>query len=1090
MKEVHQMKLTNIFTQTCLIILMVFNMNVFAQVGINTSPIITESSLLSSRGGMYVDDTWVWIADDQNGLWRINKCDGTNDGYTTTDAYLKLSDIHHAGNYIYAVGYSSRFSFLGLVIYDDINGQIVGQAPAPSMSFSQNSIYAIGDYAYMGGLRGIEIFNISDPANPFHVRTIETTKDFDAIRGAGDYFYAGQITDDQLYIYDISTDPSNPTLRGTWDPNITDNIGRQYVDEANNLVYVIDNRQGFYIVDVSNPDAPTTKNSIVLDGSSSAYNNGVHVQNNWAIVAATDTYSGPIIHWINVTDPTRPRVEDSANMSGNRNYDVYLMGCHIHVAADGQYKKYEMEGFQPDAQISNTDESNYVGDDIYDITVWDQRKLQTISWGDSAIYKIKLENESYRKQSLKVDVTTPGPGWTFIYLDENNTDISAQVQNGTFLTDSLEYQESTVITLKMVPDETVPIGDRDGDVITVTAGKCVTDDCVASELDIVRANVYYNSGPASIGDLVWNDVNGNAWPDAGENGIANVILYLTNTTGDTIATDTTDTNGNYLFYPLGAGTYTVHVKNASLPPYYWTTTDNDPKLINLSSGNEYLWADFGYNELPSSDYDPTGFIYDEANGEIITGGLVTASGPGQITYLKDGSTGEYVFYTDGTPGLYTITLTVPPGYVSSTTCLPLDPPPFDPTGQSNPIILGNGENGTTGFLTSNACTPFYYTFNLEDGDPYIINNNFPLQTATYDFGDAPDPDYPTLLANNGARHLLGSGLFMGTSVDEDTDGQPNATSTGDDNDGSDDDDGVTFTSPLMQSFQNSIDVVTSADGYINGWMDFNNDGDWDDANEQIINGQAVTTGTNTINIQIPLIDETGLLRTIDVASRFRFSSQQALNYNGTAPDGEVEDYAIDVLIPVEIAAFEVISVEGMVKISWSTFTETENLGFRIFRSESEYGQYKIITQEMIPGAGNSANKKSYKYVDDTAKAGETYFYKLADYSLRGDKRMHKPVKVFVELPSEHSLKQNFPNPFNPETKISFSLKEAGKVQLKIYNMQGQVVTTLINRNTGPGAYNVTWNGTNSLGQIVPSGVYYYELQVNDFKQSRKMILTK
>lgn len=177
-------------------------------------------------------------------------------------------------------------------------------------------------------------------------------------------------------------------------------------------------------------------------------------------------------------------------------------------------------------------------------------------------------------------------------------------------------------------------------------------------------------------------------------------------------------------------------------------------------------------------------------------------------------------------------------------------------------------------------------------------------------------------------------------------------------------------------------------------------------------------------------------------------------------------------------------------ISWSTFTETENIGFHIFRSESEHGQYEQISQALIPGAGNSENEKNYKYVDDTTIAGNTYYYRLADYSLKGGNRKHKPVKVFVELPSEYSLKQNYPNPFNPETKISFSLKETGKVLLNIYNLQGQRVKTLINQQSQAGFHVVKWNGTNDLGIQVPSGVYLCKIQVNDFVQTRKMMFTK
>jgi len=127
------------------------------------------------------------------------------------------------------------------------------------------------------------------------------------------------------------------------------------------------------------------------------------------------------------------------------------------------------------------------------------------------------------------------------------------------------------------------------------------------------------------------------------------------------------------------------------------------------------------------DYDPSGYFYDEATGEIIAGGRVSVTGPGAVTIVHDGSSGFYQFTTDGTAGTYTITLTLPPSYVLSRKCLRQDPPPFDPTGGPNPTVLGNGEDGATGFLTSNACTDYYFTFDLELGDPFIINNNFPLK---------------------------------------------------------------------------------------------------------------------------------------------------------------------------------------------------------------------------------------------------------------------------------------------------------------------------------------------------------------------------
>jgi hypothetical protein len=135
------------------------------------------------------------------------------------------------------------------------------------------------------------------------------------------------------------------------------------------------------------------------------------------------------------------------------------------------------------------------------------------------------------------------------------------------------------------------------------------------------------------------------------------------------------------------------------------------------------------------DYDPTGYFYDEDTGEIIPGGKVEVTPAGPVTVIKDGSDGEYQFVTTQA-GLHTIHVTLPPGYAWSGTCL--DQGVLDPTGQPNPYSLGNGEDaGNPGFLTSAACTEFYLQIQLEGGDPFIINNNFPLHELPV--GGATEP---------------------------------------------------------------------------------------------------------------------------------------------------------------------------------------------------------------------------------------------------------------------------------------------------------------------------------------------------------------
>ncbi|MCZ6819787.1 MAG: T9SS type A sorting domain-containing protein [Calditrichaeota bacterium] len=101
-------------------------------------------------------------------------------------------------------------------------------------------------------------------------------------------------------------------------------------------------------------------------------------------------------------------------------------------------------------------------------------------------------------------------------------------------------------------------------------------------------------------------------------------------------------------------------------------------------------------------------------------------------------------------------------------------------------------------------------------------------------------------------------------------------------------------------------------------------------------------------------------------------------------------------------------------------------------------------------------------------------------------------------PQTFSLSQNYPNPFNPETVIEYQLQGSSSVRLRIYNVMGQEVRTLVNEKKPAGAYRVRWDGRDDGGKVVPAGVYFYRLEVggaarggrSNFVQTRKMILLK
>jgi hypothetical protein len=169
-----------------------------------------------------------------------------------------------------------------------------------------------------------------------------------------------------------------------------------------------------------------------------------------------------------------------------------------------------------------------------------------------------------------------------------------------------------------------------------------------------------------------------------------------------------------------------------------------------------------------------------------------------------------------------------------------------------------------------------------------------------DFGDAPELTFPTLLAANGARHLILPGFHLGASIDAEADGQPTSSADGDDlNGGPSDEDGVTFLTPVVPGLIVSLQVVASADGRLDGWLDFNGNGSWADPEDRIFTDEAVSAGINLLTFEVPL---NAVLTT--TFARFRFGSVGGLAFSGQAGDGEVEDYSVDLvpnlLLPVPL----------------------------------------------------------------------------------------------------------------------------------------------------------------------------------------------
>ncbi len=214
-------------------------------------------------------------------------------------------------------------------------------------------------------------------------------------------------------------------------------------------------------------------------------------------------------------------------------------------------------------------------------------------------------------------------------------------------------------------------------------------------------------------------------------------------------------------------------------------------------------------------------------------------------------------------------------------------------------------NRTTGHcytIFGGKCAEGYET--LDEGQ--TCDDCIKASEASLDFGDAPDPTYPTHAGSNGARHTVLPGIFLGKGVDAEVNGQPNDTATGDDENGSDED-GVVFLSALQSGALTDIEVTASVEGYLNAWVDFNGNGSFDGGNEQIFTDEVLAAGVNPLTFNVPSTALIGV-----TYARFRFNTRGLLDADGLASDGEVEDYAIEI-----VKTYGPYPTSGLTRAKWN-----------------------------------------------------------------------------------------------------------------------------------------------------------------------------
>jgi hypothetical protein len=189
-------------------------------------------------------------------------------------------------------------------------------------------------------------------------------------------------------------------------------------------------------------------------------------------------------------------------------------------------------------------------------------------------------------------------------------------------------------------------------------------------------------------------------------------------------------------------------------------------------------------------------------------------------------------------------------------------------------------------------------------------------------------------------------------------------------------------------------------------------------------------------------------------------------------------------LPVELSLFTSNVYGNNVQLKWSTVSELNNKGFSIERTKVSENLWSEI--KFVNGAGTTTNPVNYS-IEDKNLATAKYKYRLKQIDYNGNYKYYDlQNEVEIGVPAKFELGQNYPNPFNPTTKINFSLHLDTKVLLKVYDLTGRELSTLVNGELKPaGYYSVEFSGNGFA-----SGLYIYRIQTDKESVSKKMVLVK
>jgi hypothetical protein len=252
-----------------------------------------------------------------------------------------------------------------------------------------------------------------------------------------------------------------------------------------------------------------------------------------------------------------------------------------------------------------------------------------------------------------------------------------------------------------------------------------------------------------------------------------------------------------------------------------------------------------------------------------------------------------------------------------------------------------------------------------------------------------------------------------------------------------------------------------------------------------VGGNALTLGWTVSNTADSIVFSAGAPLTSGTLDTFWLSHpycSDIITWTAGDSTGTVEGP-----LPVELTTFEAFAGDGQVTLHWRTESELDNDHFVLYKRKAGEEAFSVLAQ--ITGHGTTTEPHDYEFVDRWVRNGFTYDYQISDVDMAGRETVH-PQTVSATpnataVPREFALHAPYPNPFNPTTVIRYDVKATGLVTLRVFDLLGREVGTLVNGEISAGTHTMTWDATG-----LPSGIYLCRMEAERFSQTRKLLLLK